>query len=145
MDAVQRFRQAVESGDFAAAVREFAPDITFHSPVKFTPFRGIGQVSALFRVLGRSFENFRYVGEYSGTDVLGHDGPRAESHILHFRTTVDGKQVDGIDLIQLDEAGRIGTFTVMIRPLSAVQAVGEAVMRGLVADGVVPASGSGAG
>ena len=70
------------------------------------------------------------------------DGEQAESHILRFRTTVDGKLVDGIDLIQLDDQGRIGTFTVMIRPLSAVQTVGAAVMRGLVEDGVVPAPAS---
>lgn len=142
MDAVQRFRDAIESGDFERALREFAPDITFHSPVKFTPFEGIEQVSALFRVLARTFEDFRYVGSYSGTDQLGLDGEQAESHILRFRTTVDGKLVDGIDLIQLDDQGRIGTFTVMIRPLSAVQTVGAAVMRGLVEDGVVAAPAS---
>lgn len=139
MDAVQRFRAAVEAGDFGAAVAEFAQDITFYSPVKFTPFQGIEVVSALFGVLGRTFQDFRYVGEYAGSDVVGPDGPAQESHILHFRTVVDGKQVDGIDLVQLDADGRIGTFTVMIRPMSAMQTVSEAVLRGLVADGVLPA------
>lgn len=138
MDAVQKFREAVESGDFAAGVDLFAPDITFYSPVKFTPFEGIEAVSALFTVLARTFQELRYVGSYAGRDVVGPDGPETDSHILHFRTVVDGKQVDGIDLIQLDENGRIGTFTVMIRPMSAMQTVSDAVVRGLVADGVLP-------
>ncbi|MGH3432357.1 MAG: nuclear transport factor 2 family protein [Thermocrispum sp.] len=140
MDTVQEFRDAVESGDFAAAVELFARDITFYSPVKFTPFQGIEAVSALLRVLARTFQDFRYVGSYAGRDVVGPDGPETDSHILHFRTVVDGKQVDGIDLVQLDEQGRIGTFTVMIRPMSAMQTVSEAVVRGLVEDGVLPAA-----
>jgi len=137
MNAVEKFRAAVESGNFAAGVALFADDVKFYSPVKFTPFEGIEVVGALFQVLGRTFEDFRYVGSYAGQDVVGPDGPVADSHILHFRTVVNGKQVDGIDLIQLDDAGKIGTFTVMIRPMSALQTVSDAIFQGLVADGVM--------
>lgn len=139
MEAVQKFRAALESGDFAAGRALFAPDITFYSPMAFKPYQGIAAVTALFKVLERTFEDFRYVGEYAGRDHIGPDGPEAESHILHFRAVVNGKQVDGIDLIQLNEDGMIGTFTVMIRPMSSLQAVGEAVYQGLVDDGVLPA------
>ncbi|MFI9007791.1 nuclear transport factor 2 family protein [Actinosynnema sp. NPDC053489] len=128
MNAALRFQEAVEAGDVVGATEFFSDDITFHSPVKFRPFEGIDAVRALFRVLQRTFEDFRYVGRYDGTD----------GHVLHFRTTVNGKQVEGIDLIGLDADGRIGTFTVMIRPQSALTAVGEAIWAGLVADGVVP-------
>lgn len=139
MSAVEKFRAAVESGDFEAGTALFADDITFYSPVKFTPFEGIDAVKALFRVLSRTFKEFRYVGEYAGEDIVGPDGPVAESHILHFRTVVNGEQVDGIDLIQTDESGQIGTFTVMIRPISALMTVSEAIVKGLVEDGVLPA------
>ncbi|GAA0231552.1 nuclear transport factor 2 family protein [Saccharothrix sp. NPDC042600] len=128
MNAAERFRRAIEAGDFAGATALFADDITFHSPVKFRPFEGVEVVRALFGVLQRTFQDFEYVGQYDG----GPDG-----HVLRFRTVVNGKQVDGIDLIQLDADGRIGTFTVMIRPLSALTTVGEAIYAGLVADGVV--------
>ncbi|TQM78450.1 SnoaL-like protein [Saccharothrix saharensis] len=127
MNAALRFKAAVEAGDIVGATEFFADDITFHSPVKFRPFEGIDTVRALFGVLQRTFEDFRYVGQYDGPD----------GHVLHFRTVVDGKQVEGIDLIELDADGRIGTFTVMIRPHSALTTVGEAVWAGLVADGVV--------
>lgn len=139
MHAADEFRAAVEGGDFEAGIALFADDIRFYSPVKFTPFEGIDVVRALFRVLSRTFQDFRYVGEYTGTDIVGLDGPQAESHILHFRTVVDGKQVDGIDLIQVNDDGKIGTFTVMIRPMSALQTVSDAIVRGLVEDGVLPA------
>lgn len=139
MSAVQKFREAVESGDFAAGTALFTEDITFYSPVKFTPFEGIHVVTALFKVLGRTFEDFRYVGDYPGRDVVGLDGPEDDSHILHFRTVVNGKQVDGIDLIHVNDDGLIDTFTVMIRPMSAMQTVSEAIFAGLVADGVLPA------
>ena len=52
---------------------------------------------------------------------------------------MDGKQIHGIDQLQFDEAGRIKEFTVMVRPQSAVQALGQAVLTGLVADGLAPA------
>ncbi|MFE9750564.1 nuclear transport factor 2 family protein [Saccharothrix saharensis] len=127
MNAALRFKAAVEAGDIVGATEFFADDITLHSPVKFRPFEGIDTVRALFGVLQRTFQDFRYVGQY--------DGPNG--HVLHFRTVVDGKQVEGIDLIELDADGRIGTFTVMIRPQSALTTVGEAIWAGLVADGVV--------
>ncbi|MGP3632347.1 nuclear transport factor 2 family protein, partial [Streptomyces sp. 24-1644] len=44
----------------------------------------------------------------------------------------------GIDLLQFDESGRVKEFTVMVRPLSAVRALSDAVLAGLVADGLVP-------
>ncbi|MFD1147277.1 nuclear transport factor 2 family protein [Saccharothrix hoggarensis] len=127
MNAALEFKAAVEAGDIVGATAFFADDITLHSPVKFQPFEGIDVVRALFGVLQRTFEDFRYVGQY--------DGPNG--HVLHFRTVVGGKQVEGIDLIELDDDGRIGTFTVMIRPQSALTVVGEAIWAGLVADGVV--------
>lgn len=139
MSTVDEFKAAVESGDFAAGVELFADDIRFYSPVKFRPFEGKPTVTALFKVLERTFEDFRYVGDYTGTDVVGPDGPTVESRILHFRTVVGGKTVDGIDLIQCNDAGQIDTFTVMIRPMSALQTVSEAILKGLVEDGVVPA------
>lgn len=136
---VHRFRAAVESGDFAAGVALFAPDIRFYSPVKFQPFEGIEVVGALFKVLERTFEDFRYVGQLAGRGQEGPDGAEVETHMLHFRTVVNGKQVEGMDLIQLNDEGLISTFTVMIRPMSSLMTVSEAIYQGLVADGVVPA------
>ncbi|PGH47503.1 serine/arginine repetitive matrix protein 1 [Streptomyces sp. Ru87] len=134
-----RFRAAVHDGDLAALDALFTDDIRFYSPVKFTPFEGKPLVLGLFRVLLRTFEDIRYVGHHDGSSGTSTDGTEAPSAALIFRANVNGKQIHGLDLLHLDEDGRIKEFTVMVRPQSAVQALGEAVLAGLVADGLVPA------
>lgn len=140
MAPADRFRAAVESRDLAALNGLFAEDIRFYSPVKFTPFEGKPMVMGLFGVLLRTFEDFRYIGHFDGTAETSADGAETPSAILLFRTTVNGKQIHGTDLLHFDEEGRIKEFTVMVRPQSAVHALGEAVLAGLVADGLLPAS-----
>jgi hypothetical protein len=41
--------------------------------------------------------------------------------------TVAGKQLQGCDFLHFDDDGKIDEFTVMVRPLSAAQALGEAM------------------
>ncbi|MFD6280780.1 nuclear transport factor 2 family protein [Streptomyces sp. NPDC060209] len=135
METAERFRDAVEKGELAALEDLFTEDIRLYSPVKFTPFEGKSMVLGLFGVLLRTFEDFRYIGNFEGTAETSADGEEAQSEILLFRATVNGKEIHGIDLLQFDEAGRVKEFTVMVRPQSAVQALGQAVLAGLVADG----------
>jgi len=45
------------------------------------------------------------------------------SAILQFRAELDGIFVEGIDMIHWSEDGKIVSFTVMIRPLKALQTV----------------------
>ncbi|WGP08443.1 nuclear transport factor 2 family protein [Streptomyces sp. SH5] len=137
--AVERFRAAVDNRDLGALDDLFTEDIRLYSPVKFSPFEGRPAVLGLFGVLLRTFEDFRYVGEFAGTSQTSADGTEAPSAVLLFRAKAGGKEIHGIDLVHLDEDGRIKEFTVMVRPASAVQALGEAVLAGLVADGLAPA------
>lgn len=139
MNAVDRFRAAAEGGELTALGELLTKDVRLNSPVKFTPFEGRAMVLGLLGVLIRTFEDFRYVGRFDGAAESGPDGADGPAGVLVFRTTVRGKQVHGMDLLHLDEEGRIKEITVMVRPLSAVTAVGEAVLDGLVADGLVPA------
>ncbi|WP_326828042.1 nuclear transport factor 2 family protein [Streptomyces sp. NBC_01751] len=140
METAERFRNVVEKRDLAALEDLFTEDIRLYSPVKFTPFEGKPMVLGLFGVLLRTFEDFRYIGHFEGAAETSTDGEEAPSAILLFRATVHGKQIHGIDLLQFDETGRIKEFTVMVRPQSAVHALGEAVFSGLVADGLIPQS-----
>ncbi len=139
MTAADRFRAAVDKGDLAALDELFTEDIRLYSPVKFTPFEGKPMVLGLFGVLLRTFEDFHYVGHHTGTASTSSDGTKSPSAVLVFRAEVNGRQIHGIDLLHFDDAGRIKEFTVMVRPQSAVQALGEAVLSGLVADGLIPA------
>ncbi|MFD5061855.1 nuclear transport factor 2 family protein [Streptomyces sp. NPDC058394] len=140
METAERFRTVVEKRDLAALEDLFTEDIRLYSPVKFTPFEGKPMVLGLFGVLLRTFEDFRYIGHFEGAAETSTDGEEAPSAILLFRATVHGTQIHGIDLLQFDETGRIKEFTVMVRPQSAVHALGEAVLAGLVADGLIPQS-----
>ncbi len=44
-----------------------------------------------------------------------------------FRTRVGDRQVQGLDLLRHDDSGAIVDFTVMVRPATALQALGAAV------------------
>ncbi|MFJ6495973.1 nuclear transport factor 2 family protein [Streptomyces virginiae] len=136
METAERFRAAVEKRDLAALEDMFTEDVRFYSPVKFTPFEGRPMVLGLFGVLLRVFEEFRYVGDFEGAAETSVDGTQAPAEVLLFRAAVEGREIHGIDLLHFDEAGRIKEFTVMVRPQSAVQALGQAVLAGLVADGL---------
>ncbi|GHB33361.1 nuclear transport factor 2 family protein [Streptomyces chryseus] len=138
-DTAARFRAAVEKEDVAALEGLFTEDVCLYSPVKFQPFEGKPMVMGLFGVLLRTFEDFRYVGAYEGAAETSADGEEAPSAVLIFRTVVNGKEIHGMDLLHFDDQGLIKEFTVMVRPQSAVQALGEAVLAGLVADGLAPA------
>jgi hypothetical protein len=112
-----RFRIAVEAGDLDAAIATLAPDVVLHSPVTFRPFQGKESVGALFSILFRTFEDFRYVAEFEGE----------EGAVLRFRTRVGNREVEGIDMIQTNADGLIADFTVMVRPLSAVLALRDSI------------------
>ncbi|MFD5415639.1 nuclear transport factor 2 family protein [Streptomyces nojiriensis] len=136
METAERFRAAVEKRDLTALEDLFTEDVRLYSPVKFTPFEGRPMVLGLFGVLLRVFEDFRYVGGFEGAAETSADGEEAPAEVLLFRAAVDGREIHGIDLLHFDDAGRIKEFTVMVRPQSAVQALGQAVLAGLVADGL---------
>lgn len=114
-----RFRAAVEQQDIERASELFREDAAFRSPVLFKPYEGRDDVLKVLRaaeqVLGIGGK-FRYVHQLE--DV--HD----RVAILEFSTEVDGKQVEGIDKLTFDEDGLITELKVMIRPASALEAVG---------------------
>ena len=113
------FRAAVESGSLDQARELFREDATFRSPVVFKPYRGrervLSVLAAAERVLGLG-GSFRYVHQLEDA----HD----RVAILEFVTEVDGKEVEGIDKLTFDGEGRIAELKVMLRPASAIQAVG---------------------
>jgi ketosteroid isomerase-like protein len=116
---MKAFRDAIEAGDFAAVGDLFADDIVFRSPVAFTPYEGRAIVAAIIRGVGRVFTDFRYVRELASDDGLG--------SVLVFETFVDGVSTNGIDLIEVNDEGLISALTVMVRPLSAANALATAM------------------
>ena len=120
------FRAAVERGDMDAAIDLLADDVVFRSPAVFKPYEGREAVTTILRAAFATFEDFRYTDELQGDGVHG----------LIFEARVGDKQVQGVDLIRSDADGRIGEFTVMVRPASALMALAQEMGAKLEAAGV---------
>jgi len=104
-------------------------DVVFYSPIVYTPQKGKA-VTALYLQAaaatfpgdaatpssaggGASSRSFHYTKEVLGADTA----------VLEFETTMEGKYVNGVDIIRCNDEGRIVEFRVMIRPLQAVNLV----------------------
>jgi hypothetical protein len=128
-----RFRAAVEAGDVAGSSELFAEDAVFRSPVVYRPYAGRDTVlkvlGAAERVLGLGGD-FRYVHQLEDSE--------ARVAILEFATEVDAREVEGIDKLTFDEDGRITELKVMLRPVSALQAVGARMAEEFARVGLVP-------
>jgi hypothetical protein len=128
--AASDFRAAIERRDLDGMVATLADDVALHSPVSFKLFEGKEAVARLFEILLRTFEDFRYTDELAGEEV----------HALIFRARVGDRDIEGLDLIRPGPDGRIIDFTVMVRPLTGVVALAEAVGPQLAATEDAPAS-----
>ncbi len=111
------FRTAVENRDLLAVSAALAPDVVFRSPVAFAPFRGREDVTEVLGNVMEVFEDFTYVDELSGEGT----------HALIFTAQVAGRDLQGLDHLVLDDDGLVTELTVMVRPLSGVIALAEAM------------------
>lgn len=96
-----------------------ADEVVFRSPVAHTPYPGRAAIQLVLTTVNEVFEDFRYHRSFVGDDQA--------SVVLEFSANVAGKALKGIDMIRFDAAGKIVEFEVMVRPLSALQALGEAM------------------
>lgn len=120
----QPFRTAVERRDVDAMAAALHPDVVFHSPAVFQPYQGREATMALLRHVLEVFEDFRYLDELSGEG----------SHGLVFAARVGDRTLQGWDYLQLDDDGLITELTVMVRPLSGLMALAQAMSERLAAD-----------
>jgi ketosteroid isomerase-like protein len=111
------FQAAVEARDVAALSALLSADVVFMSPVAFQPFRGRAAVTEVLGHVMEVFEDFEYVDELEGQG----------SHALVFTARVAGREVQGLDHLRFDDEGLVSEFTVMVRPLSGVIALAEAM------------------
>jgi hypothetical protein len=85
-------------------------------------FNAYAPAEAVLLVLGtviEVFEDFAYHRQLASDDGL--------NVVLEFSARVGDKKLKGIDLVRFDEDGRIVEFEVMVRPLSGLQALGQAM------------------
>ena len=115
--AAERLRTAVEARHVEGIVEALHPQVVFKSPVVFGRYEGAEPVAQILRAAFETFEDFRYLDELGGDEV----------HALLFEARVGDREVEGIDIIRAASDGRIAELTVMLRPMSGVIAMAEAM------------------
>jgi hypothetical protein len=104
-------------------------DVVFYSPIVYTPQQGKAITTLYLQAAGQTLPGdaatttaqssaasggrFRYTKQVLADDTA----------VLEFETTVEGKYVNGVDIIRCNDEGRIVEFRVMIRPLQAINLV----------------------
>jgi hypothetical protein len=116
-------------GEFPGGLDELlADDCTFYSPVVFTPQKGkvltklyLGAAGNTFsggdkeKAPGKSQSSFKYTKEILCGDYA----------VLEFESEIEGKYINGVDIITWNGEGKICEFKVMIRPLQAINMMHE--------------------
>jgi 2-dehydropantoate 2-reductase len=113
--ALEAWHRLVETRDRAGLLELLAEDAVFHSPIVHTPQRGRARTFAYLSAAFDVFfgDGFRYVREVVSP----------EEAVLEFEVEIDGVQVDGVDMIRWNAAGKVVDFKVMIRPLKAIEVI----------------------
>ena len=113
LDGWHRFVASGDQGLLASLLSEY---IVFRSPFVQSPIPGRPATLLVLTTVVQIFENFRY----QRTFIAGsHDAA------LEFAANIGKWQLKGIDLIKFNESGEMIEFEVMIRPIKALQALGE--------------------
>ncbi len=120
---IERWHRVV-SGERGLLDDLLAEDVVFYSPVVFTPQKG-KEITKLYLTAA--------AGTFGGSDGAAAPpsgvGPKfhytkevlsGHQAVLEFETEVEGKHVNGVDIITCNDEGKIVEFKVMIRPLQAV-------------------------
>jgi hypothetical protein len=115
-----QFRAAVEAEDPDALTEALADDVVFRSPAVFKPYEGKQVVGAILtQGAMKVFEDFRYVDQLEDSDVA----------TLIFEARVGDRRLDGLDLLRFDADGKVSELMVMVRPMSGLNALAEAMAR----------------
>ncbi|MDQ4097788.1 MAG: nuclear transport factor 2 family protein [Actinomycetota bacterium] len=121
MSRAEVFQKAMLSGDRDVMAGALADDVTFWSPAVHKPYEGREAVMVVLGAAHHVLEGLTY------TEAVESD----DRSVLFFTARVGDRDVEGIDALRFDSAGRVRELVVMIRPHSALTAVMEAMARRL--------------
>lgn len=104
-------------------------DVVFYSPIVYKPQAGKALTAMYLAAAKQTLPGskppdgdtgstgggsaFRYTKQVLADDTA----------VLEFETSIEGTYVNGVDIIRIDDTGRIVEFRVMIRPLQAINLV----------------------
>ena len=114
---IKEIQEVVAKGDKDAIGPLLADDVKFLPPTYWKTWTGRDAVAAVLGHVGQVFSDFRY------RRVMGAGNDWA----LEFQCKVGELDAVGVDLITLDDSGRIATFEVVMRPHKSVGALRDAM------------------
>lgn len=100
-----------------------ADDVKFYSPIVFTPLEGKDLAKLYLSAAGNTFSEgdaAKAPGKEGSSFSYAKEVMSGNTIVLEFETTIDGKYVNGVDIMTWNDQGQITEFKVMIRPLQAV-------------------------
>jgi hypothetical protein len=124
----EKFKAAAEAKDIDSADGLFRDDVVFRSPFVFRAYEGIDALRFILSNVVQVFEDFSYIAHTETDDVA----------VLMFEARVGDREVQGVDILRYDEDGLIAEMTVMIRPMSGLEALGTEMRTRMEALGVEP-------
>jgi hypothetical protein len=103
-------------------------DVVFYSPIVYTPQVGKAVTKMYLHAAGQTLPGDSSAtpskhGEPGGGFRYTKSVLAGDTAVLEFETTVEGKYVNGVDIIRCNDAGRIVEIRVMVRPLQAINLV----------------------
>ncbi|MFZ6751803.1 nuclear transport factor 2 family protein [Undibacterium sp. Dicai25W] len=123
--SLAQWHQMVATHDLSGLIDILHPDAIFRSPMAHKPYTSAIAVNLILTTVSNVFSDFQYHREFATDDGL--------SVILEFSANVQDKQLKGVDIIRFDEEGKIVEFEVMVRPMSALQVLGQEMASRLAA------------
>jgi deazaflavin-dependent oxidoreductase (nitroreductase family) len=112
------YRRAFAARDLDGLAGLLADDVVFHSPVIADPgFEGRGSVTELHAILLQAIKDLEYTHELGDGSV----------HFLVANGRVLGKPIKSTTILEFNEEGKVREMWVMVRPLTGLVAIGEAI------------------
>ena len=117
---IETWHKTVETLDPSLMDTLLDDEVVFHSPVVHTPQVG-KRITKLYLTAAMQVLNapghFTYKREVIDGNVA----------VLEFKTLIGDVTVNGVDMIEWNDEGRIIDFKVMVRPLKAINAIHQAM------------------
>ena len=130
IEAVIEKWQAHLRGELPGGLGELLDDdVIFYSPIVYTPQQGKAITTRYLEAAGQTLPGDESASKSDrGSDSSGRfrytkQVMAGDTAVLEFETTVEGKYVNGVDIIRCNDEGRIVEIRVMIRPLQAINLV----------------------
>lgn len=120
---LDEWHRIVAERDLGALGRVLSPEISMGAPPYWARMEGHARVHHLLGLIVNTIEGFTYHREWAQGQELA----------LEFTGRVGELDVQGIDLITLDDRGTIARLDVLIRPMNALEALRDVIAPQMIA------------